>query len=157
MSPIRRDALLSGQHMNARRVYNSMAPGEDMNVAEIASALTKATDLKMGIHDLRGCISSLTGAGLLREIVPGVWRRESVKPPKPESIKEPQKEQVAVSQTNPVKKHIEPIDVLAAVAATLRAAANEIETAALALEERRQAVSEEAAKLNQLKALLKDL
>jgi hypothetical protein len=165
MTPQRRDSLLRGQTHIAQKVYQFVTDESTRSctVLDIVSALKSETGAGMDIHILRGCINSLKAASLIREVVPGSFRRESVKEKKEATVmKAP-----AVPEhpaTESPKVPTEPFDRLSDIAGRLRAASNglvkiadDIESAALAIEEGKGAREEELAKLRQIKSFLKEL
>lgn len=164
MSPDRNAALLSGQTTLAQKVYAVLPAGPSgaFSPLEIAKALREHSGASLDIHTMRGCLSRLKDAGLVREIVPGSFRRVEVK----EKVKMnmPKNAVAAVPQAAPAAAQVEPMELLAGIASKVRTAlvglgalADEIEQAALVIEERASANAKELAKVKQIATLLKEL
>lgn len=118
---------------------------------------------------MRGCLGRLKEAGLIKEVVPGSFRRIEVK----EKLTMTNQGQQMMSNTfhgkEPVDvlggtKQAAPMDVLAIIAEKVRtvmaglgALAEEIDQAAIMIEERAAADAKELAKVKQIATLLKEL
>lgn len=171
MTPERNAQLLAGQTAVAKKVYAVLPEGRTgaYTPLQIAQALKTSTGASLDIHTMRGCLGALKDAGLIKEVVPGSFRRVEVKE-KLEMVQQKQQ----VSRKAPHGKEpvdvpdsagpMEPIDVLAGIAGKVRAAmaglgalAEEIEQAALMIEERTAADSKELLKVKQIATLLKEL
>lgn len=168
MTPQRRDSLLAGQSGIAQKVYAAITgdPKKTNSALDIAQSIKTATGAGIDIHIMRGCLAALAKSGLVREVVPGSYRQVAVKEKKDMAV--PKQEDIARAAVADVLKiptrQVEPMDALAAISARLRTeaaalnrAADELDAQAIAIEERRHTDNEELSKLNQLKALLKDL
>ncbi|WP_146196933.1 hypothetical protein [Achromobacter pulmonis] len=144
---------------------------------EIAKALKESTGASPDIHTMRGCLGRLKDAGLVKEIVPGSFRRVEVK--EKESMSEQRMttvklrpgpiatgmslESVAPAGAEPVVKG-EPMDVIGGIAAKLRSEAkallriaDELDAGAIVMAERAQKLTEEVATVRQIATLLKGL
>ncbi len=164
MAPDRSAALLSGQTTLAQKVYAVLpiGPAGAFSPLEIAKALRERTGSSLDIHTMRGCLARLKDAGLVKEIVPGSFRRVEVK----EKVKMnvPKIATAAAPQVALVVTQPEPMELLAGIASKVRTAlvglgalADEIEQAALVIEERASANVKELAKVKQIATLLKEL
>lgn len=171
MTPARNAALLAGQTALAQKIY-AVLPA-DRNTAFTALRIAQAMKDTMGgspdIHTMRGCLGALRDAGLIKEVVPGSFRRVEVKEKLTMAIQGKRMMSNTHQGTEPVEvpggaKHAAPIDVLAIIAAKVRAAmaglgtlAEEIDQAAIMIEERSAADAKELAKVKQIATLLKEL
>ncbi|MGE8449084.1 MAG: hypothetical protein ACN6OP_00390 [Pseudomonadales bacterium] len=165
MTPDRNAALLAGQTAVAQKVYAVLPAGSSgaYSPLEIAKALKERTGASPDIHTMRGCLGRLKDAGLVKEIVPGAFRRVEVKEkakmhmPK---IAAPAAPQVEVVQAGPT----EPMELLGGISTRLRTEAralmkiaDDLDAGALVLAERAQKVHEEVSTVRQIAALLKGL
>ncbi|GLK92361.1 hypothetical protein GCM10008164_00970 [Achromobacter xylosoxidans] len=161
-------ALLQGQTTVARKVYAILPVGanEDYSPADIARELKSATGAGMDIHIMRGCLARLVESGLIREVVPGRFRRVETK----------EKVNVSAQRITTLELHNvapvgaesaakgEPMELIGGISARLRAEAralmkiaDELDAGALAMAERAQKMGEEVATVRQIAALLKGL
>lgn len=154
MTPEKQRQKLAGQSGIARKVFEHVPIGDQWSLAQVAQELHRATGSVMDMHVLKGCVMKLKDAGLVRMSPAGACRREPVSLPTPPAGPEPMNELNAAASPTPA---VSAIDLLAGVAKTLRAAAAEIETAAIAIEEARAKDGCELQKFKQLQALLKGL
>lgn len=171
MTPQRRDELLRGVTSIAQKVYLAVTDSKTNSntVMEVAVSMKTQTGSAADVHTLRGCLNALVKAGLVREIVPGSFRRVHVREiEEPIAMPEPKTKTATITSSKP---SAEPLDRLGDVAAQVRttasslrslasgmdALAGDIETTAIAIEERGVASAEELGKLRQFKALLKEL
>lgn len=164
MTPERMQALLTGQTSVAKKVYAAL-PAR-LNTAftpvDIAREMKAASGASVDIHTMRGCLACLQEVGLVKEVVPGSFRRVEVK----ERQKMTMTKSPAQAGLNPAPAAggLPPMEVLAGIAAKVRTAmaglgalADEIDNAALAIEERSAASEKEVAKVKQIATLLKEL
>ncbi|RZS80635.1 hypothetical protein [Pigmentiphaga kullae] len=159
MTPIRRDSLLAGQTAVAQKVYAAVPIRSTFTVGEIAAALKKQSGAGLDIRTLRGCLGRLAEAGLVREPVPGSFRRVEIKEKDQTSMPDMSDTPVPALCPEPLfrqQRRQDPIDIWTGISAKLRALADEIDAAALSTGEVSQATAAELEKFRQLKALLKD-
>lgn len=154
MTPERQRQKLAGQSSIACKVFEHVPIGDEWSPAQVAKDLHRATGSVMDMHVLKGCLMKLKDAGLVRMSTLGAFRREPVAFPSPPAGIKAMKELNAAASPEPA---VSAIDLLAGVAKTLRAAAAEIEAAAIAIEEARAEDDCELQKFKQLQALLKGL
>lgn len=171
MTPGRNAALLTGQTALAQKIY-AVLPAERttaFTALRIAQAMKETTGASPDIHTMRGCLGRLKEAGLIKEVVPGSFRRIGVK----EKLTMTNQGQQMISNNCHGKAPIEmpggakqaaPMDVLAIIAEKVRtvmaglgALAEEIDQAAIMIEERAAADAKELAKVKQIATLLKEL
>ncbi|MFT0533958.1 hypothetical protein ACMHYJ_14185 [Castellaniella hirudinis] len=162
MTPQRQAQILAGQTNIARKVYEAVTPCQNHanTSGEIVAAMYKNTGSGCEHPVLMGCLKKLKESGLIREVVPGSFRRTHIKEEKPVATK-PNAE-----QKNPTPKaQAKPQDsmqLLGDIAARVRAAAgtlnqiaDDIDTAAICLEEKSGEDKKKLETLRQLQALLK--
>lgn len=163
MTPQRRDQILAGQTNIARKVYESITADQSSSntVGEIANALRTATGAGCDIHILRCCLRSLADCGLVCEVVPGSFRQKNTKENKMPALKSAHAEKPAQKAA---QNSASAMDVLANIAAGVREIAkrmedlaDEIDTAAVGIEEMTGAEKEELKKLRQMRESFKSL
>lgn len=152
--------LLENQQSGvAKKVYAAVPINEIWPVKQIAFELQRQ-GVARDISIVEGCLKSLRDTGLIKEASPGHFQRV-----KPRAESEPTKKEPTMA-TTPVSSSqaVDPVDKLAAIGTKLRGLsqmfvelANDIDEAALALDEKASGNDEELAKLRQLKGLLKSL
>lgn len=157
MTPEKQKQKLSGQTTIAQKVFQAVPVAEAWTAAQISTALNRATGSRMDQHTLQGCLRALADAGLVRATEHGVLYQRapvSAAPATPPKTKEVTVTQPATTQPAPPASAI---DLLGSLSQKMRALADEVDAAALALEEEQSRSTEGAAKLKQLKALLSEV
>ena len=166
MTPQRRDSLLAGQTHIAQKVYWYVTNDTTSysGVTDIAAAMKVATGAGVDIHILRGCLAALKVSGLIRELVPGSYRRITIKEKKDSPVMKVI-QNVSISEAVKVDdEKLTPFDRLGDLSARLRAVAgslaqlaDDIDAVAISVEDQKGTVEQELAKLRQFKNLLKEL
>lgn len=160
-------ALLRGQTAVAQKVYAVLPAGasEDFTPADIARELKSATGAGMDIHTMRGCLARLVGCGLIRDVVPGRFRRVETKEKDSVKLNMPKIETPVVAQvaTAPAAQG-EPMELLGGLSARLRSEArtlqkiaDDLDAGALVIAERAQKMEGEVSTVRQIAALLKGM
>ncbi len=134
----------------ATKVLNALPIADEWTVHIIRAELDRK-GINIDMRVLSGCLNTLKSSGLARELAGGRWRRvTATDKPQLKAVKSPE-----------TPADLEPIDVIADVAARLRtlsrdlsALAEQVESAVLNIESRDASVQQDAEKLRQLKALL---
>lgn len=162
MAATRNEAVLAGQTVIAQKVFAAIPPSQTnaYTAFEIARALKAAAGSSPAIHVLRGCLATLKDCGLIKEVVPGSFRRAETKDK--EKVEMPKS---AVVMAIPAKAvDASPLELLSGIATKLRGAAaglgalaDELDSAAIAIEDRAAAGAHELAKVKQIATLLKEL
>lgn len=160
MTPDKQKQKLAGQTAIAQKVFQAVPITEAWTVAQISTALYRATGARLEKHTLQGCLRALADSDLVRSTEHGMLHQRTpvsaaqATPPKAKELTMTQTSKPATpQQTAPASA----IDVLGILSQKMRALADEVDAAALALEEVQSRSTEEAAKLKQLKALLKEI
>ena len=150
----------------AKKVYGAVPINEAWPSKSIVAELTRQGQVR-DFSIIEGCLNTLKEVGLIKEMVPGHFQRV-----KPKPTVEKEAKPMATKPLNPVipsnssikGESTEPVDRLAAIATKMRGLsqmfielANDIDEAALAMDEKASGNDEELAKLRQLKGLLKSL
>lgn len=151
--------LESQQSGVAKKVYDAVPLNEIWSIKQIALELQRQ-GVARDISIVQGCLKSLKDTGLIKEANPGCFQRV-----KPRAESEPAKKDPIMATTPaPPSQPADPVDKLAAIGTKLRGLsqmfielAEDIDEAALALDEKASGNDEELAKLRQLKGLLKSL
>ncbi|CAE32183.1 phage-related conserved hypothetical protein [Bordetella bronchiseptica RB50] len=164
MTPERMQALLAGQTSVAKKVFAALPSSLStaFTPVDIAREMKAMAGASVDIHTMRGCLACLQKAGLVKEVVPGSFRRVEVKEKHTVTMTK------IAAQAGPKLAATQgaqpPMDMLASIAAKVRVAmaglgalADEIDNAALAIEERSAASEKEVAKVKQIATLLKEL
>ena len=160
MTPDKQKQKLAGQTAIAQKVFQSVPITEAWTVAQISQAMHRATGSRLERLTLQGCLRALADSGLIRSTEHGSLHQRvavSSAPSTPPKTKESTVTQPAVTATPQQAAPASAIDVLGCLAQKMRALADEVDAAALALEEEQSRTTGEAAKLKQLKALLKEI
>ncbi|MBB3256884.1 hypothetical protein [Paraburkholderia sp. WP4_3_2] len=161
MTPAKYQAALSAQTGIARKVLDMVPIQDAWTRAEIAGAMKRVTKSTPDVAVLEGCLARLKDAGLIRERGAGQYQRVEVR-----EKEVPIVSTVIVANPGPklAEQSASPIDVLARLAERARSMAtqivvlaSDIETAALTIEQGNAESAAEAAKLRQLKDLLKGI
>ncbi len=161
-------ALLQGQSTVARKVYGVLPSGvsEDFSPIDIARELKSATGAGMDIHTMRGCLARLVESGLVREVVPGRFRRVETK--EKLNVSAQRITTLELKNVAPIGAEFatkgEPMELIGGISARLRAEAHslmkiadELDAGALAMAERAQKLGDEVAAVRQIATLLKGL
>lgn len=159
MTAARIRLLESQQSGVAKKVYDAVPLNEIWSIKQIVHELQRQ-GVARDISIVQGCLKSLKDTGLIKEASPGCFQRV-----KPRAEPEPAKKDLIMA-TMPASSSqpVDPVDKLAAIGTKLRGLAqtfaqlaDDIDEAALALDEKASGNDEELAKLRQLKGLLKSL
>lgn len=154
VTPIRLKAKLAGQSTIAQKVFSFVPIAELWTPGQIAQELCRVTGSRIDMHVLRGCLVAMAEAGLVRVTSSGTYQRAVVEPQQP-AAHEPRK--LTVSNADKTSKPTSAIDLLAGIAKTLRAVADEIDAVAIEIDDTKSKDAEELGKLRQLQSLLKSL
>lgn len=177
-------ALLRGQTAVAQKVYAVLPAGasEDFTPADIARELKGTTGAGMDIHTMRGCLARLVDSGLVREVVPGRFRRAEVKEKESMNVQRIATPALSSGLTTAngsaagfspgaaantgreLALKGEPLEIIGGISARLRGEAkallkiaDELDAGAIAMAERAQKLTEEVATVRQIATLLKGL
>lgn len=141
----------------ARKVLEAVPIQERWTSRAIASEMLRSGH-RADMKTIEGCLESLRDSGLIREPARGEFQRVLI-PPAVE------REELAAPEPKAVRfVKVEPLDRMATLTATLRERASqllmladEIDAAAISMEEERAAGTESDKKLRQLQSLLRDI
>lgn len=163
ISSARFKQIHNGMTALAQKVYAAVPISEPWSTSYIHSEMLRNGGSTKDFRTVAGCLNSLIEAGLVLEPVRGTFIRSQVKE-KPtntvtaETLKEP------MSSTPTAKIEKSPVAILSGIAGRAKAAsevlrklADDIETAALEIEENNTARDADISKLKQLQQLLKGL
>lgn len=174
MTPARQQALVRGLTTVARKVFDATPINEPWSASQIDAELRRLGTPK-SIHMVTGCLNGLVKDGLVTEGPLRMFQRivpRSYEPPTPLDLNSilkhaavPHKEP-AVASTLPPKaapvRHVSAIDRLSAfsdqarkMSAVLTAFADDLDEAALLIDEQVAGASKDTEKLRQLQALLR--
>ena len=145
----RRHSALS---VNCKKVYAAVPISEPWSVSYILSEIQRLSSFTSNMRVVTGSLNALKASGLILEPEPSLFVRAPIKPPKsPDEITTTEEEDM--SKAAPIEKPA----ILSELATRCKALADEIETAALEIDEYVTAKDVDAGKLKQLQALLKGL
>lgn len=164
MNHARFQSIRQGLSAVAQKVYDATPIAEEWTTNQIHAELARqGANLNHAIT--QGCLRSLVGSGLVSEPQRGLFRRVKVRQPAPGGgSKEKEDSEVAKTATAPAATETNPIDKLSALAARCRRMmdlqkelAEDIEMAALEIQDHIAKNDEDMQKLKQLQQLLKSL
>lgn len=154
----RRHSALS---VNCKKVYAAVPISEPWSVSYILSEIQRLSSFTSNMRVVTGSLNALKASGLVLEPEPSLFVRAPVKPPKsPDEIATTEEEDMSKPATTiekSAKPPRNPMAILSELATRCKALADEIETAALEIDEYVAAKDADSGKLKQLQALLKGL
>ena len=160
MTPEKQKQKLQGHSNIAQKVFQFVPIESAWTESEISSALHRAAGSRVDPHVMRACLTQLGEAGLIRTLANGTYQRYQTSTAQVQTTK---KEQPAMSKTSTTTTDTAPkaadasaIDLFAGIAKKLRDVADDIDAAALIIEEGQVQAEQKAAKFRQLQALLKE-
>ncbi len=161
LSPVKYQERLKNLSAIAAKVYAAVPASEPWSMSYINSELQRTGGITRDTRLLHGCLNSLKLAGLISEPERGVFIRVPVRADKPKTQSEPTHQiQTTEDQKMPApaaKTPRNPLAILNELAAKCKTLQDEIELAALEIDEYVAAKDGDAAKLKQLQTLLKSL
>lgn len=161
LSPVKYQERLKNLSAIAAKVYAAVPASEPWSMSYINSELQRTGGITRDTRLLHGCLNSLKLAGLISEPERGVFIRVPVRAGKPKAQPEPTHQiQTTEDQKMPApaaKTPRNPLTILNELAAKCKTLQDEIELAALEIDEYVTAKDGDAAKLKQLQTLLKSL
>ena len=160
MTPEKQKQKLAGQTTVAQKNFQFVPVAEEWTAMQVSQALHRATGSRVDPKVLTGCLMTMAEAGLVRATNRGLFQRAAVSQPIQTPITTATKK--AESMTAKTIEIAKPatasaLDLLAGIAKKLGDIKQELETAALAIEESAAKNAEDVAKLQQLQAILKGL
>ena len=141
----------------AQKVYSAVPISEPWSVTRIYSEMQRIGTSTRDQRVVQGCLNSLKESGLVVEPERGIFARVAIRPEvkkQTESQTTTKEEKMPITATKTPRN---PMAILSDLAARCKALADEIETAALEIDEYVTAKDADAGKLKQLQALLKGL
>lgn len=160
MTPEKQKQKLAGQTNVAQKIFQFVPVAEEWTAAQVSGALHRATGSRVDPKVLTGCLMTMAEAGLVRATNRGLFQRAAVSQPIQSPITETTKKAEPMS-IKPIEiakpATASALDLLAGIAKKLGDIKQELETAALAIEESAARNAEDVAKLQQLQAILKGL
>ena len=156
MTPEKQKQKLSGQTTIAQKIFQYVPVAEEWTPPQIGQAMTRSCGSRTDPATIVACLRALADAGLARATNRGTFQRVPVSALTPQPQKQEKEIKVMTAPAAP-KATTSAIDLLAGLAQKLRAVANDIDAAALAIEEGQAKNSQEAKELAQMKAQLKAL
>lgn len=151
-------SVLNGLSSAAKKVYSACPKDSDFTGTEVLVHLKNNGDGSKDLAHVTGCLNTLSESGLLSEVGKGVFRyikiREKPKP-KEQTPDEPPTTQSETAQADHPKRSA--LEILADLAERAKSLSQDIETAAIEVEEMVNEAEAGARKLRQLQQLLKSL
>ena len=161
LSPVKYQERLKNLSAIAAKVYAAVPASDPWSMSYINSELQRTGGITRDTRLLHGCLNSLKLAGLISEPERGVFIRVPVRADKPKAQPEPTHHiQTTEEKKMPApvaKTPRNPLAILNELAAKCKTLQDEIELAALEIDEYVTAKDGDAAKLKQLQTLLKSL
>jgi hypothetical protein len=155
-------AKLQGMSSAATKVFEVVPIQTAWSQNEIYRTLNEITRSTMDTHIFRGCLNTLKEAGLIREPSRGHFQKIAIKEKKVKDMTSPEPKTAPLAlptkTTEPGQpKANNPLDLLSDIAGKLRAVADDIDAAAIAIDESIAESTENLGKLKQLQSILKSL
>lgn len=165
---------LQGQSSTARKVYEAVSMQEPWTTTQIANEYKRLNNgAAPPVHMLRACLGALDDAGLIARfsadgIVEGLFKRTKVRETTGEAnssaikhipnLATPKAPALTTAQATkaPAKTEESVLDVLGALAKKCRGIADEIDAAALAIDETNLKNADKLKMIEQFKTLFKD-
>lgn len=156
VTPEKQRQKLGGQSAYAQKIFQFVPIAEAWTANAIASEMQRVTGSRPDVRTLWSCLQTMAEAGLVRVSTVDLFQRTPVSTPsiKPKDVSEMK---TAPQATSATPASVSAIDVLGGLAARLRGLAQELDSAALAIEESQATAAADMAKFKQFQALLKDL
>lgn len=139
----------------AQKVYAAVPASEPWSVSYIHSEMARLGSSTRDVAIVYGCLNSLKASGLVTEPQRGCFVRVAMKPEK--SAVQPNPIEITPMATIKPPAARSPMTILSELSSRFRALADEVETAALEIDELFTAKSAGAEKLAQLQQLLKSI
>lgn len=155
LSPVKYQERMRNLTAIASKVYAAVPAAEPWSMTRIHAEMQRLGGTWRDQRIVHGCLNSLKDAGLIEEPERSVFVRVAVRPDKPKPP-EPTTTQEEKKMPTP-KQPRNPMAILSELATRCKALADEIETAALEIDEYVAAKDADSGKLKQLQALLKGL
>lgn len=154
MNQLQQQQKLAGQTTLANKVFQCVPISEPWGISQISGEFGRTLGRVAEHTTLRGCLTSLAEAGLIKSSQKNtLFQRVPVKAEKPTIIK---KEEVMTTPANKPQASTESVlDLFGDIAKKIRSIADDIDAAALKIEEASQSNAQKLAMLDQLKVLLK--
>ena len=142
----------------AQKVFAAVPASDPWSVSYIHSEMSRLGSSTKDVGIVQGCLNHLKDAGLVMEPSKGTFIRAPVKAEKPAAteIHQPIPEKKAMTPTKSANAKT-PVDILSALATRCRALADDLDTAALEIDESMAAQSAGLEKLAQFQQILKSL
>lgn len=161
LSPVKYQERMKNLSAIAAKVYAAVPASEPWSMSYINSELQRTGGITRDTRLLHGCLNSLKLAGLISEPERGVFIRVPVRADKPktqsERIQQPTTTEDKKMPAPAAKTPRHPLAILNELAAKCKTLQDEIELAALEIDEYVAAKDGDAEKLKQLQTLLKSL
>ena len=161
----------------AKKVYEATPKQEAWTDTQIADELRRTSPTRVDLRILAGCLKSLVGSGLVREVERGKFQREPVREKAPMPVPTAQVIEIRGEQKpmyvpkpdaqpipKPTPAEVSPVDLLGSilkriegVVGVLKEIGNDMADAALKIEAGIEKNNADTAKLRQLQELLKSI
>jgi hypothetical protein len=172
MTPSKFAQKMQNQTTIAKKVYEAVPIAESWSVKQILSEMFRVTRSQADHKIVNGCIKSLIDSGLVYEPINGQYQRAQVKEKAIEPEKIPLKivkekgieMDVTIKKEPDIENNSNPIDVLGKLSSRLlsvnrdiKKIADDIDSAAISVQEQLEESEGKSEKLKQLQQLLKSL
>lgn len=165
MTPSKHKQKMQGQSSIAKKVYEFVPMKTLYSTEEIVGEMRRVTRSNVDPRIMRGCLNSLKDGGLIDEPETGKFKRIEVKEKiELKEIEMPALEVVVTQKQVKQETNKTPLELLSkissrlgAVQMSIRSIADEIDAAAVEIEDGIQSNEKNVEKLRQLQALLKGL
>ena len=159
LSPSRQKSLVDGLTSIARKVFEAVPISEAWTISQIQAELSRTSAAGRDFRNVQGCLRYLTEVGLISQPEKDTtFRRVPVREVSVNEVEEPMsKPTITVPAAQPKPATRSPITILSGLATQMRSLADEIDHAALEIEESISSNQAEIAHLQQLKTILRNI
>lgn len=157
LSPVKYQERLKNLSAIAQKVYSAVPASEPWSMTRIHAEMQRVGGTSRDQRIVHGCLNSLKDAGLIDEPERSVFVRVAVRPEKAKPTESATTKEEKPMPAPTQKQPRSPMAILSDLAAKCKALTDEIETAALEIDEYVAAKDADSGKLKQLQALLKGL
>lgn len=156
LSPAKYQERLHNLSAIAQKVYAAVPASEPWSMTCIHQEIQRTGGSTRDARIVHGCLNTLKESGLIEEPTRGTFIRSAIRPEKPKTTEITTKEEKMPAAPTP-KQPRNPMTILSELAVRCKSLADEIETAALEIDDYVKSKDADAGKLRQLQELLKGL
>jgi hypothetical protein len=148
-----------GQTQIAKKVFECIPMTTSWSMSQICSEMNRkgqGSDIRI----IQGCVNTLVGSGLVKEIPKGMFKRLSVRTQE-KNVHETQGSIQIINEPKEIivteKNNKDPLEMLSLISSSARKLADDLDDAALVIASQIKDIESQTSKLKQLQALLKSI